>query len=75
MILSKEQLDEVMDEEEQKKEIKRIKEAPDCMVLFKTFNSDREATNVCETLLKLSGCNYHVSLWLSRGIIKWVKVA
>ena len=73
MVLTKEQLAEEMTEEQIQFEIERIKQAPDCMVLYKTFVSDAKKGNICETILKLAGCEYHESTLISRGIIKWVK--
>ena len=73
MIMEKEELKRYLTEEQQREEIQRIQEAPDSLVLYKACVADKESAKVYQTLFAMSGCDYHETFLLSRGIIKWVK--
>ncbi|MBR3250016.1 MAG: hypothetical protein IKF83_04940 [Clostridia bacterium] len=73
MVLTDEQLAEEMTDEMIKYEIEMIQKAPNCQVIYKTFVSDKKRADICETMFKKAGCDYHESTLISRGITKWVK--
>lgn len=71
--MTREQLCNEMTPEKMDCEIERIKEAPECMVLYEAFMSDKEKIEKYRTLLEISGCDFHESIWLSRAKVKFVK--
>jgi DNA polymerase III delta subunit len=73
MILSKQELDQIMSEEEQNRKIEKIKNSPEGKVLFVTHMNDKRQSDVTETLFAMANSDYHECVFYSCKKIKWAK--